>query len=65
MIRTTTTDTDVRTVSAVRIIILFSAKSSRHFESRSSLHVSDLAALTIAAMVGSIQAGHAKCLEWS
>ena len=25
----------------------FSAKSSRHFESRSSLHVSDLAALTI------------------
>ena len=28
----------------------FSAKSSRHFESRSSLHVSDLAALTIHAV---------------
>ena len=31
----------------IQLIITFSAQSSRHFESRSSLHVSDLAALTI------------------
>ena len=36
----------------------FSVKSSRHFESRSSLHVSDLAALTM-------QHWHSVIDEWS
>ena len=42
----------------------FSAKSSRHFELRSSLHVSDLAALTIIYRLGTAAVKfNCKCLD--